>query len=152
MSCKRLTEVQFAPYLLLFFNYLFIDRPIKLLKQNKQIIAHIAEFLHTRGVRHRLLEVSPCYGSFQTAQGGRRSGDYALSGLNLLASEHVLSWAFERIVVYSLNWNLRKKLLLKTENKKFSDILFIFIYSSWNSLFCLSVVPYIKLFLFCGLF
>lgn len=30
-----LTEVQFAPYLLLFFNYLFIDRPMKLLKQNK---------------------------------------------------------------------------------------------------------------------
>ena len=30
----RLIEVQFAPYLLLFFNYLLIDR-IKLLKQNK---------------------------------------------------------------------------------------------------------------------
>ena len=61
----RLTEVQFAPYLLPFFSYLFIDRPIKLLKQNKQVAAHIAGFLHTRGVRHRLLEVSACYGSFQ---------------------------------------------------------------------------------------
>ena len=56
----RLIEVQFAPYLLLFFNYLLIDR-IKVLKQNKkkQIIAHIAGFLHTRGVRHRFLGVSP---------------------------------------------------------------------------------------------
>ena len=34
VSCMRLTEVQFAPYLLLSFNYLLIDR-IKLLKQNK---------------------------------------------------------------------------------------------------------------------
>lgn len=31
----RLIEVQFAPYLLLFFNYLLIDR-IKVLKQNKK--------------------------------------------------------------------------------------------------------------------
>lgn len=34
VSCMRLTEVQFAPYRLPFFNYLLIDR-IKLLKQNK---------------------------------------------------------------------------------------------------------------------
>ena len=31
----KLTEVQFAPYFLLFFHYLFIDRLMKLLKQNK---------------------------------------------------------------------------------------------------------------------
>lgn len=50
VSCMRLTEVQFARYLLLFFNYLLIDR-IKLLKQNKtnKLLLTLLDF-YIRGV------------------------------------------------------------------------------------------------------
>ena len=78
---------------------------MKLLKQNKtkKLLLTLLDFyIHTRGVRHRPLEVPACYGSFQTAQGARRSGDYALSGLNLLGSTYLAEPSKELLFTVSI--------------------------------------------------
>ena len=77
---------------------------MKLLKQNKtnKLLFTLLDFYILGGVRHRPLEVSACYGSFQTAQDARRSGDYGLSGLNLLGSTYLAEPSKELLFTVSI--------------------------------------------------